>query len=150
VLRTLDLPRKLVEHGALWRPDSGRGLNDIRRTLYQCEPIITVELIEILKKHESCSEETIQELFRTPRMRQHLASHENKFQFSLKTETLRIGGILPEQVPPSSASKTQQVHLLRRNPLSRTWDTNPRPIREYEPEPQNNPNLTSHLTSHIM
>jgi len=53
-------------------------------------------------------------------------------------------------MPPSSASKIQQVHLLRRNPLSGTWDTSPRPIREDELEPQDNPNLTSHLTSHII
>ena len=53
-------------------------------------------------------------------------------------------------MPPSSASKIQQVHLLQRNPLSETWDTSPRPIREGEPESQDNPNLTSHLTSHII
>jgi Ankyrin repeats (many copies) len=76
--RTLDLLRTLVEHGALWKPDSGSGLSDLRRTLYQCEPTVTVELIRILKKHDSCTEDTIQELFRTPRMRQHLASQESK------------------------------------------------------------------------
>jgi hypothetical protein len=53
-------------------------------------------------------------------------------------------------MPPSSASKIQQVHLLQRNPLSGTWDTSPRPIREDEPESQDNPSLTSHLTSHII
>jgi hypothetical protein len=41
-------------------------------------------------------------------------------------------------VPPSSASKIQQVRLLQRNPLSGTWDTRPRPIREDEPESQDN------------
>jgi hypothetical protein len=78
VRQTLDMIRKLVEHGALWRPDSTTGMNDVRRTLYQCEPTVTVELIRILKKHESCSEDTVQELLRTPRMRQHLTSQENK------------------------------------------------------------------------
>lgn len=41
--------------------------------------------------------------------------------------------------------------LVDEVPNARSWSVpDPRPIREYEPEPQNSPNLTSHLTSHII
>jgi hypothetical protein len=44
----------------------------IRRGLYQVNPEVTVELLELFVKTKCCSSETIQSLLRTPRIRQHL------------------------------------------------------------------------------
>ncbi len=78
VRASLDLIQRLVEHGALWRPNDTDALNTLRRTLFTCEPVVTTELLKILRKHEACSEEVVRDLLRTPRMQQHLAPMENR------------------------------------------------------------------------
>ena len=62
----------LLDYGALWRPDNVEQIALVRRSLYECEPEVTVELIERLTNNKSCSAETIQELLRTPMMQKYL------------------------------------------------------------------------------
>jgi hypothetical protein len=64
----------LVEHGAQWKPDSPKDMNWVRRSLYECEPAVTVELLQLFLKNNACSQETIHELLRPPRMKEHLTS----------------------------------------------------------------------------
>lgn len=69
----------LLEQGALWRPDDARQVSDVRRSLYECEPDITLELVERLVKHTACTPDTIHDLLRTPAMKRHLMPEARKF-----------------------------------------------------------------------
>jgi hypothetical protein len=64
VYRTFDCIRQLVEHSAFWKPDDSNRINSVRRTLYGCEPLVTVELLQLFVKNNSASQETMQEFFR--------------------------------------------------------------------------------------
>ena len=70
--RTLETLRMLVAHGACWRPDDKYQMNSVRKTLYRCEPVVTVEVVKILAQQQGASKETLEELLAPPRMRQHL------------------------------------------------------------------------------
>ena len=74
VSRTLGCIQGLAEHGAQWKPGSPREMNWVRRSLYECEPAVTVEVLQLFLKHNTCSRETIEALLRPPRMKEHLAS----------------------------------------------------------------------------
>jgi hypothetical protein len=78
VRSSLNLIHTLVEHGAVWRPNDAYAVNSLRRTLFECDPAVTTELLKILKAREACSEETAAKLLRTPRMKLHLAPVENR------------------------------------------------------------------------
>jgi ankyrin repeat protein len=62
----------LLEHGALWRPDKARDIACVRRALYECQPDVIFELVQLLIKHAACPHETIHKLLRTPAMKNHL------------------------------------------------------------------------------
>ena len=62
----------LLEQGALWRPDDKHQLTDARRGLFECEPDVTLELIEQMIKHEACTQDTINNLLGTPAIKKHL------------------------------------------------------------------------------
>jgi len=72
VRRTMECLEELVKHGAIWRPDDSWRMSTVRRTLYRADPEVTVDLLMLFIKHRSCSEETLCELVRPPKMRQHL------------------------------------------------------------------------------
>ena len=76
---TRDTLNLLLEGGALWLPDDARELQSLRRYLYECEPDVTLELVQQLTKHKSCSEDTLHELLRTPAMKKHLSSEATRF-----------------------------------------------------------------------
>jgi hypothetical protein len=48
----------------------------VRRSLLECEPAVTIEVLQLLLKNNACARETIERLLRSPRMKEHLASHE--------------------------------------------------------------------------
>jgi hypothetical protein len=79
VSNTLDTLRVLLEHGAQWRPDEPREIQWVRRNLLECEPDVTVELIEQLMKHTACTQDTIHDLLRTPAMKKHLTPVARRF-----------------------------------------------------------------------
>lgn len=72
VSQTLDTVQLLLEQDAQWRPDSSRELAAVRRNLFECDPDVTLELVEKLVKHAACTPETIRELLQTTAMRKHL------------------------------------------------------------------------------
>lgn len=76
---TRDTLQLLFEKNALWRPDNARELQSVRRYLYECEPDVTLELVQQLTKHKACSEDTLHELLRTPAMKKHLSSEATRF-----------------------------------------------------------------------
>ena len=71
--RTLEMLRLLVAHGACWRPDDKYQMNSARKSLYRCEPVVTVEVVKILAQQQGASKETLEELLAPLRMRQHLS-----------------------------------------------------------------------------
>jgi hypothetical protein len=62
----------LLEQGAFWRPDNVDQVAQVRRALYECEPDVTLELVERLLKQTACTQDTIHELLRTAAMKKHL------------------------------------------------------------------------------
>ena len=65
---------RLLEAGAQWRPDDAYEMNSVRKTLYKCEPAVTVALMKLFAKHKAAPEELLEELLDTPRMRGHLSA----------------------------------------------------------------------------
>jgi hypothetical protein len=78
VRSSLNLIQSLAQHGAVWRPNDAYAVNSLRRTLFECDPAVTTELLKIFKANEACSEETSTKLLRTPRMKLHLAPVESR------------------------------------------------------------------------
>jgi hypothetical protein len=72
--RTLEALGALVAHGACWRHDDKYQMNSARKSLYRCEPIVTVEVVKILAQQHGASKETLEQLLAPPRMRQHLST----------------------------------------------------------------------------
>lgn len=72
-----DCLRALVSHGAAWRPESGYGLNSLRRALEKCQPEVTIELLRLFREFNACPAEVVHQLLGTPRMREHLNPEEN-------------------------------------------------------------------------
>jgi ankyrin repeat protein len=71
---TSECIRVLVEHGARWNPEGKAELNSVRKALYQCEPVVVVDLMKLLARNKACPEETLEQLLDAPRMREHLSS----------------------------------------------------------------------------
>jgi len=70
--------RLLLQHGALWRPDDRQAINAVRRNLYDCQPEVSLEVIESLLKHTACTRESIEILLKTATMHGHVASVQRK------------------------------------------------------------------------
>lgn len=71
---TFECIRVLVEHGAHWNPEDKTEINSVRKALYQCEPVVVVDLMKLLARNKACPEETLEQLLDAPRMREHLSS----------------------------------------------------------------------------
>jgi Ankyrin repeats (3 copies)/Ankyrin repeats (many copies) len=69
----------LLEKNALWRPDNADELQSVRRHLYECEPDVTLEIVQLLTKHKACFPDTLHDLLRTPAMKKHLSSEATRF-----------------------------------------------------------------------
>jgi len=83
----------LLEKGALWRPDNAKQIAQVRRSLYECEADVTLELVELFLKYAACSQDTIHNLLRTPAMKKHLASeawHLGRMGFDVRTPEQKI------------------------------------------------------------
>jgi hypothetical protein len=101
VSRTRDAIRLLIEHGALWKPDSS-SINDVRKVLYKIEPQVTIELVGLLTQRKACDDAVIREFLRAPRMQQHLTGCENKLaRFGLTLDGRRKSDV-PKVDRPSA------------------------------------------------
>jgi len=72
VWQALDCLRELLAHGAIWNPNEQYDVNSLRRTLLECEPEVTIEVLQLFRKHNACPAERVHKLLGTPRMREHL------------------------------------------------------------------------------
>ena len=64
--------RELLAHGAIWNPEENSELNWLRRTILECEPDVTIDLLQMFRKHNACPAERVHRLLGTPRMKEHL------------------------------------------------------------------------------
>jgi hypothetical protein len=72
VSRSLDCVRTLLAHGAIWNPEESYDLNWLRRTLLECEPDVTIELLKLFREYNVCPAARVHILLGTPRMKDHL------------------------------------------------------------------------------
>lgn len=70
---TLDCISELLAHGAVWNPEP-YNLKSLRKTLLECEPEVTIELLKLFRKHNACPAELVHKLLGTPRMKEYLVS----------------------------------------------------------------------------
>ena len=70
---SLECISELLAHGAVWNPEP-YNLSSLRKTLLECEPEVTIELLQLLRKHNACPAALVHKLLGTPRMKEHLAS----------------------------------------------------------------------------
>jgi hypothetical protein len=70
VSAALECVQELLAHGAVWNPTETTSL---RRTLCNCEPGVTVALLQLFRKYNACPAERIHKLLNNPRIREHLA-----------------------------------------------------------------------------
>ena len=73
VYKEMECIGELLAHGALWKPDRSH-LNWLRKTLLESQPEVTIELLQLFRKHNACPAEIVHKLLGTPRMKEHLAS----------------------------------------------------------------------------
>jgi hypothetical protein len=72
VSNAFDCLGALVAHGAIWNPDEAHNVSSLRRTLLDCEPSVTIELLGLFRKNHTCPAEQVHNLLGTPRMKEHL------------------------------------------------------------------------------
>jgi hypothetical protein len=70
--KDLDCVRELLSHGAIWNPEDAYHVNSLRHTLLECEPDVTIELLQMFRKHNACPAERVHRLLGAPRMNEHL------------------------------------------------------------------------------
>jgi len=104
VSRALDCVRELLAHRAVWNTEA-YDVNSLRRTLLECEPDVTIELLQMFRKHNACPAERVHTLLGTARMKEHLKA---------KTDALLRLGIHLDARPKVSghrqSSRAQQIH----------------------------------------
>ena len=64
--------RELLVGGAIWNPEGTYDLNSLRRALLECEPDVTIELLQMFRTHNACPAERVHRLLGTPRVKEHL------------------------------------------------------------------------------
>jgi hypothetical protein len=72
VSRSLECVGVLLAHGAVWNSEEAYDLNSLRHTLLECEPDVTIELLQLFRKHNACLAASVHRLLGTPRMKDHL------------------------------------------------------------------------------
>jgi len=77
VSRSLDCVRQLLAHGAVWNSSENHDLNSLRRSLLECEPDVTIELLRLFREYSACPAERVHKLLGTPRMKKHLKPEAN-------------------------------------------------------------------------
>lgn len=69
----LECIAELLAHGAVWNPGEPHNVTSLRRTLCECEPAVTVALLQLFRKYNACPAERVHKLLGTPRIREHLS-----------------------------------------------------------------------------
>jgi hypothetical protein len=64
---------ELLAHGAVWNPEPYQMIS-LRKALIRQDSSVTIDLLQLFRKHSSCPAALIHKLLDTPKMREHLAS----------------------------------------------------------------------------
>jgi hypothetical protein len=72
VSRALECVRELLANGAIWNPEGTYEVSSLRRALLECEPDVTIDLLQLFRKHNACPAERVHRLLGTPRVKEHL------------------------------------------------------------------------------
>jgi len=64
---------EMLAHRAVWAPDSYQ-INNLRKDLLAYDPGVTIDLLQLFRKHSSCPAALIHKLIGTPKMKEHLKS----------------------------------------------------------------------------
>jgi hypothetical protein len=72
VSQSLDCVRVLLAHAATWNPEGTYEVNSLRRTLLDCEPEVTLEVLKLFRRYHACPAAQVYKLLGTPRMKEHL------------------------------------------------------------------------------
>ncbi len=70
----------LAKAGGQWCPKDSNEVSTARRSLLKLIPEYTMEFIWIMSKYKACTKEVIQDLLRTPSMKQHLVKNAERLQ----------------------------------------------------------------------
>ena len=89
----LESARYLALHGALWRPDDGRQMQDVRRSLYKCEPAITVEVVKMSPDTMSVRKRNSKSFWTLRRMRAHGALSGRAFPWTGQQDSVGFEAI---------------------------------------------------------
>jgi hypothetical protein len=90
VAAALECAQELLVHGAVWNPNAPYETTSLRRTLCECEPAVTVALLQLFHKYNACPAERIHKLLSTPRIREHLAPESQQIsRLGIHLEPLR-------------------------------------------------------------
>lgn len=79
VYNEMDCISELLSRGARWNPDRDQ-MNWLRQTLMKSDPELTVDLLQLFRKHNACSAEQVHKLIDTPRMKEHLESQTSRLE----------------------------------------------------------------------
>jgi hypothetical protein len=63
----------MLAHGAVWAPDAYQ-INNLRKDLLAYDPGVTIDLLQLFRKHSSCPAALIHKLLGTPKMKERLKS----------------------------------------------------------------------------
>jgi len=86
----LECVQELLKFGAVWNPKEQYQMTSLRRTLCECEPAVTVDLLQLFRKYHACPAERIHKLLGTPRIKGHLAPESrNISRLGIQFEPLR-------------------------------------------------------------
>lgn len=123
VQNSMENLRVLVQHGAVWKPDERRDMNSVRRTLLECTPSVSIELLKILVAQNACSVETVKDLFSSEAFRKHLAAEQ--WQLSrLKLKEIAAGPVSARKArtPAFSASRELLAKYDRDKLYRQVWE----------------------------
>ncbi len=89
VSESIEMLQELIKYGARWEPNDSYEMNSVRRTLLELEPDCCLEIIALLVAYDACSQDTLIDLLRTPRIREHLADCQLQLRRVLPVEVFK-------------------------------------------------------------
>ena len=125
--KSLDALRFLMEKGARWTPDD-RAIGDTRRALYRVDAEGVASVVELLRTHNACDDNTITSLIRTEKMRNLLAeagrrranverhAKHGAGRRTLRSESPSPAKLTPARLPPSKYDRQRLYEEVWREP----------------------------------
>lgn len=103
--KSLDALRFLLDKGTRWTPDD-RAIGDTRRALYRVDAEGVASVVELLRTHNACDDNTIASLTRTEKMR-NLLAEAGRRRANVERQAKHVAGRrTPRSESPSPAKVT--------------------------------------------